>query len=245
MANEEQSTHEQRVEKTEQAYPLTGANPVDPYAYQPDIPPPPPPLRNVVRPYQIALVIVSALFLIETGLLIYIVGFWGLSHFASSISITTTAPRVTKASSTSTTTKQPASATPPPSTHYTATDIIDDFEAAGLSISSVQYGETIYAWTSDNYTTTPFAQSSATFTSAYSCNGPCDPANYGVWVYNNSTDARTAYTEVLQDMQQPSTPYGPTYWPTSPSGALVHGRCLMLGADANSQFAQVMTQNCM
>jgi hypothetical protein len=244
MAQEEQSTHEHLVEQTEQAFPPTGT--YSPYPYAPDIPPPPPPLRNIVRPYQVALAIVTALFLIESGILVYIVGFGGGTHSSSSVFIaTTTISRATKVASALSATKHSVTPTSSPNTHYTATDIIDDFEAAGLSLGYVQYGETIYAWTGDNYTTTPFAQSSATFTSAYSCNGPCDPANYGVWVYNNSTDARTAYTEVLQDMQQPSTPNGPTYWPTSPSGALVHGRCLMLEADANSPFAQVMTQNCM
>lgn len=125
--------------------------------------------------------------------------------------------------------------------HYTATDLVDDFLATGLKLSSIQYGQTIYSWTGNMYVTSVWAQSSATWTDSSTCNGPCSPADLGIWVYNSQSDAQTAYAEVLQDEHvDGSVPM----MDIQPSSTFTHGRCLLLGAGDNSLYVQLTAQNC-
>lgn len=136
-----------------------------------------------------------------------------------------------------------ATSTPAVNASYTASDILRDFKRAGAHMPYVQYGTTIWNWSSDTYSVSVEATSSVTLTDDSSCSGYCDPQNIGLWVYSDEATAHQAYSEVITDEQKPVTPTGPTIGAGSGT-TYVHGRCLLLGASASSIYGQVVAQYC-
>ncbi len=136
--------------------------------------------------------------------------------------------------------------TPSPSplnANYTARDIMRDLQAAHLpenSLDFILHGQSIYAWSQNTYPTSDHFQSSATWSDASGCSGACDPASLGIWVYASAQDAMHTSIEVLQDEKI----YGPVLMTGRTPGIVVHGRCLLLGTDAQSQYAHVIQTEC-
>jgi len=83
------------------------------------------------------------------------------------------------------------------------------------------------------------ATSSVDFTDDSSCTGYCSPRDIGVWVYDSLGIAIQAYNDVLND----ENTGGSIPMMGTPNETL-HGRCLLLGADAQSIYIQVVMQYC-
>jgi hypothetical protein len=128
--------------------------------------------------------------------------------------------------------------------NYTANDIMDDFQTAGIQPAYVSNGSTIWQWSGNLFYVGVHATSSVTWTDDNGCNGPCEPTNLGLWVYSSSSVAEIAYQDVKDDeyMLSLSTPLGRTIaGPGTPE--YVHGRCLLLGP-ASHMYTQIVAQNC-
>lgn len=120
---------------------------------------------------------------------------------------------------------------------------MSDFNAAGIHPKFFEYNRTIWSWAGDAYYVSVHATSSVDWTDDSSCTGYCDPANMGLWIYSSATIAQQAFAEVVNDaVQAQSTP--PTGPMVAPTVEYVHGRCLLLGADQNSIYGQVVTGYC-
>ena len=126
---------------------------------------------------------------------------------------------------------------------YTANDILRDFKRAGAHMPYIEYGTTIWSWSSNTYYVSVDATSSVTFTDDSGCSGYCDPQNIGLWVYSDPETGHQTYNEVIADEQKPVTPTGPTIG-AGLDTTYVHGRCLLLGASASSIYGQVVAQYC-
>lgn len=134
-------------------------------------------------------------------------------------------------------TQQP---TPTANPDYTAYDLVEDFREAGAHPNIIAYNATIWSWTSDTYFISVHADSSATFTDDSACSGYCSPRDIGIWVYGDSAGAMQAYNDVLSDEQQSNASIPMMGIPN----AMQQGRCILLGADGQSIYAQVVTQFC-
>jgi hypothetical protein len=141
---------------------------------------------------------------------------------------------------TSTAAKPPAvTGTPTTNATYTAVDIMQDFNAVGIHPKFVEYNRTISSWTADTYSVAATSTSSVDLTDDSGCTGPCSPQDIGVWVYSKATTAQQAHMEVANDeAHQGEIPM------MGKPAEYVHGRCLLLGADANSIYWQIVTQYC-
>ena len=202
------------------------------------IPPPPPPILFMSQTKSshkqtiiVFALVIAALLVFGASLLFYL----GVISQQSKASTTGSPLVLTTAHSRVTT---PASV-PTANSNYTAADIMIDFNKAGMRPGYVQYGQTIWSWTSDLYYVSVHATSSATFTDDSQCTGYCSPVDLGIWVYNSPSVAHTAYYEVNNDeASQGAIPMigSPTEY--------VHGRCLILGASLNSVYVQVITAKC-
>ncbi|WP_376795379.1 hypothetical protein [Thermogemmatispora sp.] len=133
--------------------------------------------------------------------------------------------------------------TPTSDLSYTADDILRDFIAAGAHPIFIEHNTTISQWTGGAFTVSVPASSSVTFGDASDCNGPCEPRNMGLWVYQDNTTADQAYNEVSDENDQAlmHPPQGLSLVPTT---IFIHARCLLLGADIASIYIQVVKQYC-
>jgi len=208
-------------------------------------PPPPPPYISFMpppsSPHKYTIVVIA---LVGAAILVFGASFLfylsvnsqrGTAHAV----VTSTVPVVPTAAHNivATPTSVPTVSTANP--NYTASDIMNDFNTAGMRPGYVQYGQTIWSWSSDLYYVSIHATSSATFTDDSNCTGYCSPADLGIWVYSNSSEAHTSYYEVGNDeVSKGSIPMVGT--PTE----YVHGRCLLLGASLKSAYVQVATEKC-
>lgn len=239
-------------------YPIKPTQPVIPFysgdgliqqtspEYVDYIPPPPPPPHISFMPppksqHKSTIVVIAlagaAILIFGASLLFYL----GVNSQRSTFRavVTSTAPIVPTAAHNIVATPTSASTFSTANPNYTASDIMSDFNTAGIRPGYVQYGQTIWSWTSDLYYVSVHAVSSATFTDDSGCTGYCSPADLGIWVYSSPSEAHTAYYEVGNDeASKGSIPMIGT--PTE----YVHGRCLLLGASLNSVYAQVTTKKC-
>ncbi len=210
-----------------------------PNPYEDAIPLPPPPPKKPRKFLGMVLVIAILLFS-AAGLFA-----WTYTYH---VSTTQPTPVVIVVTPTTLPTQQPTQriATPQPTVNqnYTARDIMDDFQTAGIQPAYLSYGSTIWSWSGGVFYVGVHAKSSVTWTDDNGCNGPCEPSNLGLWVYSSPSVAETAYNDVKNDEYDLSstTPTGPTI-AGSWTSEYVHGRCLMLGS-AGDMYTQVVDQHC-
>ncbi|WP_069802433.1 hypothetical protein [Thermogemmatispora onikobensis] len=133
--------------------------------------------------------------------------------------------------------------TPTSDLSYTAEDILRDFIAAGAHPFNIQQNVTISAWTGGAFSVSVPASSSVTFGDTSDCNGPCEPRNMGLWVYQDNTAADQAYNEVSEENNQ-ALMHPPQGLSVVPTTIFIHARCLLLGADTFSIYIQVVKQYC-
>ncbi len=213
----------------------------NPYEDAIPIPPPPPHLTKKPRKYLGVLLIIAILLFSASA---------GVFFLARSFTVDRAkpAPVVIVVTPTTLPTQQPTQriATPQPTVNrnYTASDIMDDFQTAGIQPAYLSYGSTIWSWSGGVFYVGVHAKSSVTWTDDNGCNGPCEPSNLGLWVYSSPSVAETAYNDVKNDEYDLSstTPTGPTI-AGSWTSEYVHGRCLMLGS-AGDMYTQVVDQHC-
>ncbi len=130
---------------------------------------------------------------------------------------------------------------------YTATDILGDFTRAGCPCGYGRtYGETVWAYSGNNYFVSIHATSSATWMDPAQTSGA---AEVGVWVYNSQGDAQSAFAQVGTDENSPNNTGSPISEAMKPTEYL-HGRCLLLisGYDYNavpwSGYEQTLDEYC-
>jgi hypothetical protein len=214
----------------------------NPYASSPydlqkaPTPPKPPPPRQGNKGILVALISVSCLtVLLFGGLLLTMI------HFSSNPGPAQATPTLAFTS------------TPAPKQDYTATDIVNDFIAHHLVVDSLQYGRTIYDFTSGTYVTSSAnlqgsaidLQSSATFYGPSPCTGPCSAnSGIGVWVYKNVDDAKSTYNDVQQDISNCMTNPPDVGFPDCPDGVLLRGRCVLLGYKPLGSYADIVDTDC-
>ncbi|MBX5457952.1 MAG: hypothetical protein IRZ31_13730 [Thermogemmatispora sp.] len=133
--------------------------------------------------------------------------------------------------------------TPTSDLSYTAEDILRDFIAAGAHPFFIQHDITISAWTGGAFSVSVPATSSVTFGDTSDCNGPCEPRNMGLWVYQDNTTADQAYNEVSEENNQ-ALMHPPQGLSVVPTTIFIHARCLLLGADTFSIYIRVVKQYC-
>ncbi len=230
------------MEPTQPAYDSTQPEGISEYPSQLyfDIaPPPPPPPRKSSRKWLLVAVLFSLVLILISTLDFAL--FTGKMNSSASQGLGGQASRTWIPTSMATSTFTPT--TQPLQTNYTASDIFEHLGAHPFN-GSEQQNISIYAWTDGAYSDYEVQeQSSVTWSDISSCTGPCDPINYGLWAYGSAADTQTAYNQVSNEMLA-LTPTGQTYYPTDPSQMVTAGRCLLLGADARSQYAHVIQQYC-
>ena len=206
-------------ETTEQWPPPTNPYPSNPYT---DVPPPPPNRKPLVAAFIGIICLTAAITALLTGF--FLTGMY---------------PHTQVTPATGYTHAHAATPTQTPKQNYDAHDIMHDFNAAGMHPLFVNYGATIWSWSADTYAVSVQATSSVNFADDSGCSGACDPLNVGVWVYQSRNEAQQAYADVAADEAQ----HGPPPGLGLPS-EVVHGRCLLLGPDAQSIYGQVVIHYC-
>ena len=237
--SEQPDTHDPLIEPTQNAFP-NGYNPYSSRMHtrtEVDIPPPPPPLPLPKKRKTWLIVFVSVLIMLLISMAGIYIGYSRMSfqqQSARSLNATATVAAL-----------------------YTAQDIVDAFVAHGLRTDEVGFGESVSNWMF-GISILPLALSSAQFEDNLGCGGPCadTPPRYGVWVYATSSNTRTVYQEVVQDLPNLLVSYPAAYqwrWyaaiyadngQVASYNVQMHGRCLLLGANANSQYTHIMQQYC-
>ena len=138
-----------------------------------------------------------------------------------------------------------------------AQDIVNAFLDHNLRVDEIRQGETVSNWMFE-VSISPLALSSEQFDDNLACGGPCAdaPPRYGIWVYATSSDAQRVYQEVVQDLPNLLVSYPAAYqwrWyaatytdngQVASYNVQTHGRCLLLGANAGSQYTHIMQQYC-
>lgn len=137
----------------------------------------------------------------------------------------------------------PASPTPTVDLTYTAVDLWNDLNAAGIHPQYVSWDQTIWSWSEDSYYVSVHATSSVQFADDSTCSGPCDSTPVGIWVYASKPEATQAYIDVATAVQQGSG--RSTQYSYVPTDGYAHGRCLLIGGTQQSLYEQVVTRNCL
>src|SRR6266700_2752223 len=129
--------------------------------------------------------------------------------------------------------------TPMANTSYTARDIMQDILNTGDKPASITYDQEINGM--DGTPLSVNATSSVDFTEGCS-GGNCEPDSLTIVVYKSYADAKQANNYQLNAVYTFTPPANqPSIGPGYP---YLHGRCLLIGADGTSVYAQVMNKYC-
>ncbi|WP_338256828.1 hypothetical protein [Dictyobacter halimunensis] len=160
--------------------------------------------------------------------------------------VTSATPTTAVTSATPTTAVIPA-----PNNDYTAMDIVKHMQEQDQHMFIESTNDTIWDWSHDNYFINVYARSSVQwggcpFESPQQC---ADTWHFGLWVYANGNEARSAWQQVETDSMScnDSSPASSGMHVScgQPEAEYLHGRCLLLGDDGQSTYGQIVTQYCL
>jgi hypothetical protein len=131
--------------------------------------------------------------------------------------------------------------TPTANTNYTAWDIMKYILNTGDEPWSISYGQSTSGWYGS--TTSVNATSSIDFTEIPT-DGSMVTYALGILVYKNYADTKQGYEDELKDWSQIQTALPPGTIIGPGGDPYYHGRCLLLGANETSVYAQVIHKYC-
>lgn len=167
------------IEPTQPAYrnPYEDTNP-----YYGDVSPipPPPPTHSGHKWLMLALASTLCLAVVVLGGVLFVVLRANNQQLTPTRIAAVGIPASTAALPTLTPTRPPLTPTLTIDPNYTATDIMSDFNTAGIHPKFVEYNRTIWSWSGDTYYVSVPATSSVDFTDDSGCTGYCSPQDIGV-----------------------------------------------------------------
>jgi hypothetical protein len=216
-----------------------------------DIPiPPPPPMKNTKRahPYR------RYIFGFCTFLIVCVIGatvfFFTWQNLQLVVSHQNATPTVTTPNLSKSVVPSSTPTAPPPNYEYTAMDIVQHMQEVDKNTSIESTNVTIWDWSNDNYFISVHASSSVQwigcpFASIQQCAGTW---HNGLWVYADGNEATSAWQQVASDSLacDDTSPASKGIYVScgQQEAEYLHGRCLLLGDDAQSIYGQIVTQYC-